>query len=269
MAEQSDIRGKWPRQAKCRLCGAEDPLCRSHIIPKFVGEWLKATNGTGRLRDSANPNRLIQDITWRYMLCTDCEERFAKVEAEICTRIFMPLHTEEVEAFRFGPSFVQFAVSIVWRCLIFLRGEGGLGKLGELPEIVSAEKTWREYLLEQRQTVAPHDVHAFHMGAPPPQPHLRDLPPNLGRYMLRSVGMSALQRDDFGYLFVRSRESTSSGRSPRAAAEALEEQQAARLRRLVGWRGRQHAELGAVGLHERRRARRKALIPQEWLTPRA
>jgi hypothetical protein len=42
--------------------------------------------------------------------------------------------------------------------------------------------------LEQRQTVAPHDVHAFHMGAPPPQPHLRDLPPNLGRYMLRSVG---------------------------------------------------------------------------------
>jgi hypothetical protein len=192
MAEQSDIRGKWPRQAKCRLCGAEDPLCRSHIIPKFVGEWLKATNGTGRLRDSANPNRLIQDITWRYMLCTDCEERFAKVEAEICTRIFMPLHTEEVEAFRFGPSFVQFAVSIVWRCLIFLRGEGGLGKLGELPEIVSAEKTWREYLLEQRETVAPHDLHACHMGAPPPQPHLRDLPPNLGRYMLRSVGLSAL-----------------------------------------------------------------------------
>jgi hypothetical protein len=88
MARQSDIRGKWPRQAKCRLCG----------------------------------------------------------------------------------------------------GEGRLGKLGELPEIVSAEKTWREYLLEQRETVAPHDLHACHMGAPPPQPHLRDLPPNLGRYMLRSVG---------------------------------------------------------------------------------
>ena len=72
-----------------------------------------------------------------------------------------------------------------------------------LPEAVSAEKTWRDYLLGQRRTVAPHDVHAFHMDAPPPQPHLRDLPPNLGRYMLRSVGMSALQRDDFGYLFVK------------------------------------------------------------------
>jgi hypothetical protein len=92
MARQSDIRGKWPRQAKCRLCGGEGSLGRSHIIPKFVGEWLKATNGSGRLRDSANPNRLIQDITWRYMLCTDCEERFAKVEAGACTRIFMPLH---------------------------------------------------------------------------------------------------------------------------------------------------------------------------------
>jgi hypothetical protein len=168
-----------------------------------VGEWLKATNGTGRLRDSATPNRLIEDIPWRYMLCANCEERFAKVEAETCTRIFMPLHEGDAEAFRYGPSFVQFAASIVWRCLIFLRVEGRLGKLGELPEIVSAELTFREYLLGRRETVAPHDLHVFHMDAPPPQPHLRDLPPNLARYMLRSVGMSALQRDDFGYLFVK------------------------------------------------------------------
>jgi hypothetical protein len=38
---------------------------------------------------------------------------------------------------------------------------------------------------------------------PPPHPTLRELPPNLGRYMLRAVGISALQRDDFGYLFVK------------------------------------------------------------------
>lgn len=196
-------RDLWPQQGRCYLCGFEGKLSRSHIVPKFVGEWLKTTNGTRRLRDSASPNRLLEDITWRYMLCAECEERFSQAESEVCTRIFMPLHEEEVEAFRYGPAFLQFAVSVVWRCLIYLRVEGRLGKLGELPEIVSAERTWREYLLGRQSTVAPHEVHAFHMGAPPPQPHLRDLPPNLGRYMLRSVGMSALQREDFGYLFVK------------------------------------------------------------------
>lgn len=201
MASASTLRANWPSSGRCRLCDADGPLCRSHIIPKFVGEWLKSTNGTGRLRDSATPNRLIEDITWRYMLCPDCEKRFAQVEAEICTRIFTPLHEEETEAFRYGASFLQFTVSILWRCLTCLRVEGRLGRLGELPEIVSTERTWREYLLGQRQTVAPHDVHAFHMSAPPL--HLPDLPPNLGRYMLRAVGMSALQRDDFGYLFVK------------------------------------------------------------------
>jgi hypothetical protein len=57
--------------------------------------------------------------------------------------------------------------------------------------------------LGQVRTVAPHDVHAFHLDAPPPKPNLRELPPNLGRFMLRSVGISALRRDDFGYLFVK------------------------------------------------------------------
>ncbi|MGE3959255.1 MAG: hypothetical protein AB7H96_21260 [Vicinamibacterales bacterium] len=203
MAGASKVRDTWPASGACYLCGACGPLCRSHIIPKFVGEWLKASNATGRLRDSAAPNRLIEDLPWRYMLCNDCEERFSRVEAETRMRIFVPLHEHEQVAFRYGPAFVQFAVSVLWRCLVFLRVEGRLGKLGDLPESAAAERVWRGFLLGQGRTVAPHDVHAFHMDAPPPQPHLQGLPPNLGRYMLRSVGMSALQRDDFGYVFVK------------------------------------------------------------------
>jgi hypothetical protein len=203
MAGTSAIRLNWPRRGQCYLCGTAGALCRSHIIPKFVGDWLRATNGTGRLRDTAAPNRLIEDLPWRHMLCADCEQLFARVEAETCARIFLPLHERQSERFRYGPTFLQFAVSVLWRSLIFLRVEGRLGPLGDLPEIASAERVWREFLLGHVPTVAPHDVHAFHIDAPPPKPHLRDLPPNLGRYMLRSVGMSALRRDDFGYLFVK------------------------------------------------------------------
>ncbi|HET9262389.1 MAG TPA: hypothetical protein VFO14_05050 [Vicinamibacterales bacterium] len=121
----------------------------------------------------------------------------------MCERIFLPLHEREEVRFRYGLAFVQFAVSVLWRALVLLRVEGRLGGLGELREIVSAERVWRQFLLGQIKSPAPHDLHAFHMDAPPPDPGLRDLPPNLGRYMLRSVGFVTLQRDDFGYLFVK------------------------------------------------------------------
>jgi len=203
MARASVIRENWPQAGKCHLCGVDGPLCRSHIIPKFVGDWLRATNGTGRLRDSVTPNVLREDLTWRYMLCPVCEARFAEVEAEIAARIFKPLHERESETFRYGPTFLQFAVSVLWRSLIFLRGEGNLGAMGELPEITSTEKIWREFLLGHVRTVAPHDVHAFPMDAPPANPKYAHLPSNLGRYMLRSVGMSTRRGDDWGYLFVK------------------------------------------------------------------
>ncbi len=137
------------------------------------------------------------------MLCSACEERFAQFEAEVCERIFLPLHERQQDRFRYGLAFVQFAVSILWRTLVLLRVEGRLGRLGELREIVSTETVWRQFLLGQIKSPALHDVHAFHMDAPPPDAGLRDLPPNLGRYMLRSVGFVTLQRDDFGYLFVK------------------------------------------------------------------
>jgi len=165
---------------QCHLCGAEGPLCRSHIVPKFVGDWLRATNATGRLRDTAAPDRLIEDLPWRHMLCAACEQRFAQIEAETCARIFMPLHERQSERFRYGPTFMQFAVSVLWRSLVLMRVEGRLGQLGELTEIGSAERVWREFLLGYVGTVAPHDVHAFNMDAPPPHPTLRELPPISG-----------------------------------------------------------------------------------------
>lgn len=137
------------------------------------------------------------------MLCASCEQRFGQFEAEVCERIFLPLHEGQQERFRYGPAFVQFAVSVLWRTLVVLQVEGRLGGLGELNETVSTERVWRQFLLGQIESIAPHDVHAFHMDAPPPHASLRDLPPNLGRYMRRSVGFVTLQRDDFGYLFVK------------------------------------------------------------------
>ena len=34
----------------CALCGQQKDLRKSHIVPRFVGKWLKSTSATGFLR---------------------------------------------------------------------------------------------------------------------------------------------------------------------------------------------------------------------------
>jgi hypothetical protein len=116
----------WPSYGRCRLCSTEGPLCRSHIIPKFVGDWLKATGITGRLRGSDRPNRLVEDLPWRHLLCKECEARFSRSETAVFESVFLPLHEERETRFRYGPWFARFAVSVAWRALVKLQTEGSL-----------------------------------------------------------------------------------------------------------------------------------------------
>ena len=147
----------WPAHGPCYLCGTVGPLCRSHIIPKFVGDWQRRTNLTGRLRTSNAPNKLVEDLEWRYMPCASCEGRFSEFESDVCERIFLPIHERTQDRFRYGPSFARFAVSVVWRAIVKFGREGGLGRLTEIPaDVEVAERVWREFLLEGRRTPAPH-----------------------------------------------------------------------------------------------------------------
>ncbi len=45
----------------CALCLKEKPLQESHLIPKFVGKWLK-DEGTGYLVSAEDASKRIQDI---------------------------------------------------------------------------------------------------------------------------------------------------------------------------------------------------------------
>jgi hypothetical protein len=195
----------WPSSGKCYLCPRVGPLCRSHIIPKFVTDWLRDTNVTGRLRFTDVPNRLVEDGVWRYLLCAECEALFSRFETEVCETIFLPLHNRVAEHFRYGPEFTRFAVSIAWRSLTQARVEGRLGTLSEMPEAVDAAlTTWGEFLLHQRPTPAPFDVHAYPASLTMPS-HISpdEVSPHLGRYLLRSMGQGMQCRDGFGYVLVK------------------------------------------------------------------
>ena len=202
-AERINRAEVWPPQGPCALCGTVGPLCRSHIIPKFVGDWLRETGVTGRLRSSQAPNRLIQDLEWRYMLCASCEGRFNAFETEACEKIFLPIHNREQDRFRYGPAFSRFAISVVWRCLIMLQREDRLGHLAEMPaQVTSAERVWREFLLEARTTPAPHIVHALPMDVPTNlNPDGRSV--HFARSLLRGVAIGTNSRNGMGYVVVK------------------------------------------------------------------
>ena len=66
--------------AVCALCLQERQLRDSHIIPKFVFDYLKRTSATGFLRFSDRPNRRAQDGMTAALLCDECEQRLSVFE---------------------------------------------------------------------------------------------------------------------------------------------------------------------------------------------
>ena len=198
-----DKNSLWPSNGPCALCGTTGPLCRSHIIPKFVGDWLRGTNVTGRLRSNKAPNRLVEDLEWRYLLCAKCEGRFSVFELEVCENIFLPIHEGKNDRFRYGPSFLRFAVSVVWRALVVMRREGGLGVFSEAQaEVDAAERVWRDFLLNNRGTPAPHVVHALPLDVPMNlDPHGKS--PHYSRFLLRMPAIGMRYMDRAGYVIVK------------------------------------------------------------------
>src|SRR3954468_11545726 len=74
----------------CALCKQPKPLCDSHIIPAFVGKWLKETSATVYLRSALSPDLRQQDLLTKRLLCADCEGRFSGFERLAAERLVLP-----------------------------------------------------------------------------------------------------------------------------------------------------------------------------------
>lgn len=193
----------WPHSGTCALCRTEGRLCRSHIIPKFVGDWLRSTNVTGRFRTNRSPNRLVEDLEWRYLLCETCERRFNVFETDVCERIFLPIHDRTQDRFRYGTAFARFCASVAWRALVMQQREGTLGPLNEIPEgVESAERTWREFLLDRLDTPAPHVLHAIPLDVPT-NLDTEGRSPHFARFLLRTPTIGTRFRNGAGYVVVK------------------------------------------------------------------
>ena len=130
----------------CALCQLEKPLQESHLIPKFVSNWLKNTSATGHLRSIENPNRRVQDGVKDKLLCRDCEQLLSISEKHFAENVFVKFHQNEI----ISPDnniFLHFIVSISWRLAYYY-----LNKYPEYykffaTELRNAIEDWRIFLI--------------------------------------------------------------------------------------------------------------------------
>ena len=151
---------------KCALCGKEADLELSHIIPKMGVRKLKKT-AAGMLRNTGNPNRVVQDSEKKYLLCGECEDLFSANETWFAKNIFHPYLDEKKELFVYNQKLTHFIVSVNWRSLyldILDFVQNGTLWIAALERLVESEKIMRDYLLGRRKTLGYIENHILFFG---------------------------------------------------------------------------------------------------------
>jgi hypothetical protein len=153
----------------CRLCKKNTRLNNSHIIPSFIGKWLKETSITGFLRHSKEPNLRKQDLITMDLLCSECENIFSKYENYFAKTIFYPYVQEEldesgvaqanIKTIKYNESLLKFVISLQWRQLVSEQIQ-----FGEKDDLTSKDldkfkkrmgiciDTWGQYLRDEITT---------------------------------------------------------------------------------------------------------------------
>lgn len=174
----------------CQLCREDRVIRQSHIIPKFVFDFVKRTSATGYMRMGTEPNRRVQDGRKRPLLCHGCEQLFSGWEGSFAQYVFHPYCANPTVVIDYGPWLCKFLVSVSWRVLLFYKLEGHLDEIPTLHRgsIKKALETWREYLLNMRPHPSVFEQHLLPLDALK-SANVPGMPPSMNRYVHRAVDM--------------------------------------------------------------------------------
>lgn len=184
---------------QCALCEQDRDLRKSHIIPKFVGRWIKRSSETRRFRAPDAPRRPRQDIYKQPMLCDECEQRFSSVESTFSSDLFRPFLDDGTEVINYDSWLLEFAVSEAWRVGMVHREELAL----QFPTLVagmdSALREWADFLLKTRTDPGQRQHYLLLLSRTAVS--ATDINPSaLDWFLMRAVDGAPLARD--GELFV-------------------------------------------------------------------
>ena len=183
----------------CGLCGASGPVKESHIIPSFIGKWMKSTSPTPYLRYGIEKDKRQQDLFTMQLLCDTCETLFSGWETRFASDIFHP-STSDQTVFSYKQWLVRFAASLSWRALQFRKSMDVPGQAEVDPILAKMEDHLAGFLLGNEKHVGQFTQHIYHVSG-------LDAPvypgsPMLNRYLTRTAEIDFLRTDDLSEVIV-------------------------------------------------------------------
>jgi hypothetical protein len=182
----------------CILCDQNKILKESHIIPKFVGNWLKKTSATGFFRKVVDTNIRHQDLIKDYLLCGDCEQIFGNFETEFSARIFYPYIEKKLTIFTYEDWLLNFSISIAFRCLYSLLNRNNIF---DKTEINKAYNTWKNYLIGKSNDKGLYE-HNLLLTDFINNTNF-DFPDNIQSYLMRGIDADLISTDKEIFLYIK------------------------------------------------------------------
>lgn len=188
----------------CALCLQQKPLRDSHIIPKFVGKWLKDTSATGFLASADDASKRKQDLVKEKLLCEYCEQKFSKFENYFANNIFYPFHNDKVREFDYDENLKPFIISMAWRVLVTVKEEYLEGNFASpLNSFVNkAEKEWRKFLNGDVDSIDQYETHVVFLDYLKPD-SIAEADSKFHWYLLRGADSDICSNDTRVFLYVK------------------------------------------------------------------
>ncbi len=149
-------------QGTCRFCEQESDLQESHIIPKFIYAHFKDTSATGKIRQSEQVNKRVQDGIKLYWLCRPCETMFGNWEKYFSETILHPLHGNQTPI-HYNNKFLKFCASISWRVSKYLIEKNHISHFSDeiMSKLNNALNTWKKFLLDEEPNPGIYEHHFY------------------------------------------------------------------------------------------------------------
>lgn len=174
---------------RCLLCGEDQPLLKSHVVPKFFRRWL--AKELGQEPRFQNPHtrvgRYHDDLSKHSLCCADCEAVMSRDEAVARKQILEEWGRKDIRGAAYGPWLARFAAGMAAKAAGVLLHSPPTQKTAtdlELPfnqiseevnpgpecsQLADALETWRRFVLGDLSNPGRHELHllSFDINAVP------------------------------------------------------------------------------------------------------
>lgn len=186
----------------CRLCLRLKPLRDSHLVSKFVTDWIKRTSVTGKLRPATAPNLRIQDSPKIKLLCEDCEQLLSRYEQYFSGHIFRPVLESLKPTIQYDERLLKFAVSLSWRTYQYCAQSMSWRNRIIRTHAEETAEAWRDFLLND-VSLRDGEHHCLMLRLVPDADNLQGTNVNINWYFFRAIDTTMAQNNEEAFVYTK------------------------------------------------------------------